>query len=274
MLNTQERPRKGLYSNHPGLAGLNSSALDHQARYVYAAAEMAALQIRRIMDAGCGGGESTRFLDYQMTAFGKRPRSLVGVDKDLDSIILARTTYSEPLRFHQADITHPEFFSQLAEQDIRQIDGAVFLEVIEHLPPELVQQTLHNLHSLLNPEWGTLVVSTPNRVLTANRKNHPFNPFHTQEYNQEEFLAELRQANFTVEGLLGQRVLPNEALPYIVQMQRLANKLARFSKMRSLLAKTIALSIMVKAPNATVKKYNPATHTPKYMVATCRVRND
>ena len=68
------------------------------------------------------------------------------------------------------------------------MDGIVCFEVIEHLVEQ--KSLLEESHRILKAD-GLLVISTPNRTFYTEERND-LNPFHSHEFNGEEFVSCLR----------------------------------------------------------------------------------
>jgi len=92
-----------------------------------------------VLDFGCGSGALARFIS---------PKSYVGVDRDPESIRIARQRF-------------PEHCFIGALPDGRRFDCVAALAIIEHLtqPADVMEQ----LRCLLNP-GGTVVLTTPHRA--------------------------------------------------------------------------------------------------------------
>jgi SAM-dependent methyltransferase len=161
----------------------------HMARYMAVAGFVAG---RRVLDAGCGAGYGSHFL----ASHGAR--SVVAVDLSPDAVAYARQNFSrQNLEFRVADVTAPynETF-----------DTVISFEVIEHLNQP--DKFLASIASRLAPE-GLFVVSTPDR--TAYRAADDPNPFHTREYDLNEFRA-LLKPHFRSVRILSEHYLSGIAL--------------------------------------------------------------
>ena len=158
----------------PGIPSENYWFRRHVAAYQLAAARTEGT----VVDAGCGEGYGTTFLR-------RRARHVIGLDLDAATLSNARRRY--PLaRFAQADLRHVP---------LRQVDGIVCLQVLEHL--EDANRFLADCARILRP-GGTLVLSTPNRATFP----AGINPFHVQEFDAEE-LAALLGRHFSDVRLMG-----------------------------------------------------------------------
>jgi SAM-dependent methyltransferase len=142
---------------------------EHIARYAFAA-RLAAHA--RVLDIGCGAGYGTAELAQQA-------RSATGVDVSDDAIAYARTHYPLPnTTFLTASATALPFSPA-------SFDLITAFEVVEHL--DNWRDLLIEARRLLHPN-GTFLVSTPNKLYYAeSRANQGPNPFHTHEFEFEEF---------------------------------------------------------------------------------------
>lgn len=104
------------------------------------------LDFRSLIDVGCGDG---RFLVEVQERFGDL--RLLGIDSSGRAITLARQM-SPALRYERVDIvTHPP--------DDR-FEVATLLEVIEHVPPDILPRFLSAVAGVLEP-GGYLIVTAP-----------------------------------------------------------------------------------------------------------------
>lgn len=155
----------------PGLVDVNLWN-EHFSRY-----EFAALFARdkRVLDAGCGTG-------YGAAHLARTARSVIGIDISDDAIAYAREHYPD-VRFEGA----PADKVPLTDASV---DLVTAFEVIEHLADW--RALLDECRRVLAPD-GMALVSTPNRVYYAeSRRLSGPNPFHTHEFDFDEFERELR----------------------------------------------------------------------------------
>ena len=145
---------------------------EHLSRYYFAQPLMAE---RLVLDVGCGTG-------YGSSILADNARAVLGVDISEEAIGFARKNHERTnLRFLVADCCQLSLRSESAE-------GVVCFEVIEHL---LDQETfLGEIRRVLKRD-GLLVISTPNRVFYTEARNET-NPFHTREFDFQEFSSCLK----------------------------------------------------------------------------------
>ncbi|OYW11315.1 MAG: hypothetical protein B7X34_03330, partial [Acidobacteriia bacterium 12-62-4] len=146
---------------------------EHFSRYTFAAR---LARRKRVLDVGCGTGYGTK--ELALTA-----REATGVDVSSEAIEYARENYAKDnLRYELGSATELPFADA-------SFDLVVAFEVIEHL--EEWQKLLTEARRVLAP-GGQLVVSTPNKLYYAeSREQSGPNPFHTHEFEIEEFRAAL-----------------------------------------------------------------------------------
>jgi SAM-dependent methyltransferase len=146
---------------------------EHLARYAFA---LRLAPNKRVLELGCGMG-------YGAALLAAPARQVIALDNSAVTILEALARYDAPgLHFLIASA------SQLPFPDAS-FDLIVAFEVIEHLPdwPALLDQA----RRLLAPH-GQFMVSTPNRLYYAkSRAESGPNPFHSHEFEYEEFRAEL-----------------------------------------------------------------------------------
>jgi SAM-dependent methyltransferase len=146
---------------------------EHVARYAFAAR---LARGKRVLDAGCGAG-------YGAAELAQSALSVVGSDIAAEAVAFAREHYRLPhLAFEQASCT------ALPHSDAA-FDLVVAFEVIEHL--NAWRDFLVEARRVLAPT-GQFVVSTPNKLYyAASRRGAGANPFHTHEFEFDEFRGEL-----------------------------------------------------------------------------------
>lgn len=148
---------------------------EHISRYAFATR---LARHKRVLDIACGTG-------YGSAELAAVARSVVGVDRALDAVEYAQNRYQAPNLIYEVASAE-----QLPYSD-QSFDLITAFEVIEHLdePNRLVSEAKR----LLTP-GGQFVVSTPNRLYyeETRRLSGP-NPFHTREFEYEEFRAMLQE---------------------------------------------------------------------------------
>lgn len=143
------------------------------------------LENKKILDAGCGDGLYTRLL------FDAGAGGITGVD------------WSEnALRFARVFVSNATFI----KADLRSIplpdasfDLIVFLETLEHFPPENIAAPIKELHRLLKSD-GRLLLSVPSNKLRIGVEEHSA---HFQHFTPSS-LQETLQDYFTPKQIQGQ----------------------------------------------------------------------
>jgi ubiquinone/menaquinone biosynthesis C-methylase UbiE len=168
---------------------------EHIARYAFAAK----LATGRVLDIGCGTG-------YGTAELAQHAESATGIDISIEAIDYARAHY--PLlntNFLEAPAT------SIPLQDAS-FDLITAFEVIEHL--DNWRDLLTEARRLLRPN-GTLLVSTPNKLYYAeSRAADGPNPFHTHEFEYEEFRDALAAVFPNVTVLLQNRLESQAFYPH------------------------------------------------------------
>lgn len=123
-----------------------------------------------VLDVACGEG-------YGSSLISEVAKTVTGVDIDIESVKFAARNYGKDnLDFVSASA------SQIPFQD-HSFDVVVSYETIEHIDAHL--EFMSEVKRLLRPN-GILVISSPNRPIYSDKKNHT-NPFHIKELDLEEF---------------------------------------------------------------------------------------
>lgn len=157
----------------------NGMWLEHLARYYFALPYAAG----RVLDIACGSGYGTK-----LTAKSRKKHitSLVGVDRDEDTVIYAKGAHYHPkVDFITGDILDPSLPEKLGT-----FDTILSFETMEHVPDDRL--FLAQLVKMLNP-GGTLVLSTP---FGAGRNQPSGTPFHYFQLTKEEFTALFQESRY------------------------------------------------------------------------------
>jgi SAM-dependent methyltransferase len=151
---------------------------EHMARYIFAADFVIN---KSVLDAGCGSGYGANFLACQGAKY------VLGVDISPEAIAYAREHYHrDNLEYQVMDVTNLEL-------DDKTFDVVVAFEVIEHLQNQ--EKFLAEIARVLRDD-GLFIISTPNREIY--RLGLEPNPFHTKEFNFEEFYKILKKYFYNV----------------------------------------------------------------------------
>jgi SAM-dependent methyltransferase len=171
---------------------------EHIARYAFAARFAAQA---RVLDMGCGTGYGTAELAQQA-------RSTTGIDVSPEAIAYAQEHYPIPnVSFLAAPATALPF-------EAASFDLITAFEVIEHI--DNWHDLLIEARRLLHP-GGTFLVSTPNKLYYAeSRPTEGPNPFHTHEFEFEEFRDALSAVFPHVTILLQNRLESQAFYPHAI----------------------------------------------------------
>ncbi len=128
-----------------------------------------------ILEAPCGFGYGAAYLS-------KKCRQVEALDIAKDNIAFANLAYKHPnINWTIGDVTELPY-----EDDM--FDAYVSFEVFEHLPEDIAIKHIEEAYRVLKP-GGSFLISTPNREMRRNVHN----PFHTKEYNFDEFQSILKR---------------------------------------------------------------------------------
>jgi len=146
---------------------------EHLARYYYARELVSG---KRVVDLGCGSGYGSRKL-------AETARLVWGIDVSPEAIEYAQSKFSAfNAGFAVSCGTSLPFPDHL-------FDAAICFEVVEHLTNQ--HKLLQEAARVLAPD-GFLMISTPNRVFYTEERQE-VNPYHTREFNLEEFSSFLHE---------------------------------------------------------------------------------
>ncbi len=152
------------------------TSYEHWHRYLWV---LSRAKEKTVLDLACGSG-------YGSWLLSGVARRVHGVDRDEASIAQAKT------RFVRDNLTYEAGDAETYQGD--PVDLVVSFETIEHL--ENPDRLLEVIRSNLRPD-GIALISTPNRKTYSEETGYS-NPFHTREFDIEEFLAMLRERFPTV----------------------------------------------------------------------------
>ncbi len=145
---------------------------EHVSRYYFA---RPLVERKSVLDLGCGSG-------YGASILASSARYVLGTDISWEAVSFAKQHYATPnLQFFASDCSNLSLRSE-------SLDTVVCFEVIEHLTEQCA--LLEQADRVLKRD-GFLVISTPNRVFYTDERRE-VNPFHTREFNFEEFRSCLK----------------------------------------------------------------------------------
>ena len=165
---------------------------EHLARYHFA---IPYIKEKQVLDIACGTGFGSELL---LSNGAQKVFSADASQEALDASKLRLDTYKE-----RSDISIQDGTRLTFEDSV--FDIIVSFETIEHI--ENYEGFLTELHRVLKHE-GTLLISTPNALVTKPVEGKPINPYHIKEFEPEEFITLLKK-HFEVELAAGQH-LPDE----------------------------------------------------------------
>jgi len=142
---------------------------------------------KKVLDVGCGFGLGTNIV-------GEVSRYVLGIDYSNEAIKNARKNKLKNVEFKTLDATK---LAKIRER----FDVILSFEIIEHLTPAQAQVFVRDMYSLLNKN-GTLLLTTPNGLLTEFFFGSPHNPYHIKEYKPEE-LKDMLSKHFSKTKILG-----------------------------------------------------------------------
>jgi len=152
---------------------------EHLSRYLFARGFASS---RQVLDLGCGTG-------YGSAILAESAMSVFAVDISRETIVYARENYAQPgIDFLVANCTQLPVRSE-------SLDLVVCFEVVEHLSEQ--ERLLDEISRVLKQD-GLLVISTPNRLYYTEERQE-INPYHTHEFDHEEFSSYLKRCFEEVE---------------------------------------------------------------------------
>jgi len=102
-----------------------------------------------VLDAGCGSGVVSDFL-------GKNGAQIVGIDNNAEAIVFAKTQFNKQnIEFIKCNLDEAQLWGKYA------YDKIYFMEVIEHITPEIAELMLKLFHKHLAAN-GQVFITTPN----------------------------------------------------------------------------------------------------------------
>ncbi len=152
---------------------------EHLCRYRFA---QLLVKDKVVLDIGSGVGYGAKILAEKASA-------VVAVDLSEEAVRYANEEYAgDNIEMVVADGHGLPLASD-------SVDVVVSFELIEHLQGQ--QAHLHEVNRVLKPN-GLTVISTPNRIFYSQESNQA-NPFHTHEFDFQEFLAFLKSVFSSVQ---------------------------------------------------------------------------
>lgn len=143
---------------------------------------------RRVLVVGCGFGIFDRLLPEDI--------ALVGLDLGEDEITVASAWAAA----HRPEWRYARQSLEDAALPAASFDLVVLSEVLEHMPEEVVDATLHEVARVLTPD-GKALITVPNRAHLRNRAREIFgqptvlmDPTHLREYSIAEARALLDES--------------------------------------------------------------------------------
>ena len=193
----------------PGTAEWEAFYGNHIQRYRFAKERLDIIKPRKILDAACGVGYGSNFLQQQGDI------EIVAIDRSKDALAIANKQFvSGKVKFMEDDC---HTLARSAES--APFDAIVSFETLEHLPqPEAFLKSCNRV--LKN--GGMLVISTPNSCVSSPDGKLEWE-FHEKEYNPFEFVELLEKNGFGNIELYGQHL--NETGRLKVQLRASLNVL-------------------------------------------------
>lgn len=114
---------------------------------------------RAVIEIGCGDG-------WNCSKLAEAGLDVVGIDWSRNAIVYANMLVPNA-QFYCGDLRDPEFVERFPQP----FDAAIFVEVIEHIPPEHCVDALRNVSATLK-KGGLLVLTTPSTNLPNTNPQH------------------------------------------------------------------------------------------------------
>lgn len=180
-----------------------------------------------VLDIGCGMGAGTNHIASNGV------KRVLGVDYSKEAIEHAKRSFCLPnLEFDVMDATGlslvPASFSVV-----------IAFEVVEHLPPKYHFKFIESIVRLLEKD-GICLISTPNKLVSSPGRSKPCNPYHTKEFEPQEF-ADLLERHFAEVSFMGLKCVRESYLRQQEEMRKslkycVTSRAGRYRLVRELLA--------------------------------------
>lgn len=153
----------------PGLSNEDSLIQRHYLAYEFC---LPFVEENKVLDLGCGEGYGAFYL-------ADKAGRIIGVDIDKDIVKHAKEKYrKDNLAFEVMDPKRLDFPDKT-------FDAVISLHVIEHVPPNKIQEHLQEVKRVLKGK-GIYIVATPNRKPRLKPGQESFNLYHLHEYDWQE----------------------------------------------------------------------------------------
>jgi len=169
----------------------------HLIRYRFAAQNIGGIGDKRVLDVPCGIGYGSDYL-------ARHARWSTGIDISSQAIAAGIGKYltgeTRPLTQNLSLLVMDAQAMQFPDAIF---DAAVSFEGLEHVPDP--KKMLSEISRVLKDD-GVLVLSTPNKKMSKQKRGKPQNPFHLQEYTREE-LEDMLGEHFSDVKFYGQNIV-------------------------------------------------------------------
>lgn len=162
---------------------------EHLSRYVHAAEYFKG---KRVLDIACGTGFGSKYIATQ------KPSYLYSADVSEEAILITQSKLKNESVLNEVGIqdgTNTTFPDS-------NFETIISIETIEHIDQDMA--FLRELHRILTPN-GTLILSTPNGLVTNPSQGTPSNKFHVREDFPEVLKSKIEQY-FKIEKAAGQHI--------------------------------------------------------------------